>query len=231
MEEVAASGKKAIVFSQWVKTTGQDRSERLARFGPLQYHGKIPSQQRDADPEAVQGGPDRHVILMSYGAGSVGLNLQFCEYVFLFDRWWNPAIEDQAINRAHRIGATGPVTVTRMLAARHDRRTDQPGAGAEARTVRRDPRQTGVACQRGLPRTKSSACSICARPKGRSKPRPKRVKISGPNRLRNLDSRAGRHYNVQKYRFVGRLGSRRGLEANGSRSPKVFCPGARRVRG
>jgi SNF2 family DNA or RNA helicase len=52
---------------------------------------------------------------MSYGAGSVGLNLQFCSYVFLFDRWWNPAVEDQAINRAHRIGAAGPVTVTRFL--------------------------------------------------------------------------------------------------------------------
>ena len=52
---------------------------------------------------------------MSYGAGSVGLNLQFAEYVFLFDRWWNPAVEDQAINRAHRIGAAGPVTVTRFL--------------------------------------------------------------------------------------------------------------------
>jgi SNF2 family DNA or RNA helicase len=57
----------------------------------------------------------RHVLLMSYGAGSVGLNLQFCSYVFLFDRWWNPAVEDQAINRVHRIGVDGPVTVTRML--------------------------------------------------------------------------------------------------------------------
>ena len=46
----------------------------------------------------------------------MGLNLQFSEYVFLFDRWWNPAIEDQAINRAHRIGGTGGVTVTRFLA-------------------------------------------------------------------------------------------------------------------
>ena len=52
---------------------------------------------------------------MSYGAGGVGLNLQFANYVFLFDRWWNPAVEDQAINRAHRIGVTGPVTVTRFL--------------------------------------------------------------------------------------------------------------------
>ncbi len=47
---------------------------------------------------------------MSYGAGGVGLNLQFAHYVFLFDRWWNPAVEDQAINRAHRIGVSGPVT-------------------------------------------------------------------------------------------------------------------------
>ena len=60
--------------------------------------------------------PSAHVILMSYGAGAVGLNLQFAGYVFLFDRWWNPAVEDQAINRAHRIGATGPTTVTRFLA-------------------------------------------------------------------------------------------------------------------
>jgi SNF2 family DNA or RNA helicase len=45
----------------------------------------------------------------------VGLNLQFASYVFLFDRWWNPAVEDQAINRAHRIGATSPVTVTRLV--------------------------------------------------------------------------------------------------------------------
>jgi SNF2 family DNA or RNA helicase len=52
---------------------------------------------------------------MSYGAGGVGLNLQFSNYVFLFDRWWNPAVEDQAINRAHRIGVQSPVTVTRFL--------------------------------------------------------------------------------------------------------------------
>ena len=52
---------------------------------------------------------------MSYGSGSVGLNLQFANYVFLFDRWWNPAVEDQAINRAHRIGQQNPVTVVRFL--------------------------------------------------------------------------------------------------------------------
>ena len=114
LEEVAASGKKAIVFSQWTNTIEAIR-ERLARFHPLEYHGKIPSNKRDAVLQAFKEDRRHSVILMSYGAGSVGLNLQFCEYVFLFDRWWNPAIEDQAINRAHRIGAKGAVTVTRML--------------------------------------------------------------------------------------------------------------------
>jgi len=115
LEEVAASGKKAIVFSQWVKCL-EILGHQLCRFGPLSYHGKVPSKQRDGVLAQFKQDKSKHVILMSYGAGSVGLNLQFCEYVFLFDRWWNPAVEDQAINRAHRIGAKGAVTVTRMLA-------------------------------------------------------------------------------------------------------------------
>ncbi len=114
LEEVAQSGKKAIVFSQWVTTLSR-LAHRLQRFGPLEYHGKIPSKKRDGVIQRFRDDPSRSVILMSYGAGGVGLNLQFCEYVFLFDRWWNPAIEDQAINRAHRIGAAGPVTVSRFL--------------------------------------------------------------------------------------------------------------------
>ncbi|MBN1589360.1 MAG: DEAD/DEAH box helicase [Pirellulales bacterium] len=115
LEEVAHSGRKAIVFSQWVKTIEQLRGP-LARFGPLEYHGRVPSKQRDAVIRQFGEDRDSHVLLISYGAGSVGLNLQFASYVFLFDRWWNPAVEDQAINRVHRIGSAGPVTVTRFLA-------------------------------------------------------------------------------------------------------------------
>ena len=114
LEEVAASGRKAIIFSQWVNTL-RTLADRLRCYSPLEYHGQIPSSQRDAIIQEFKDNPRRHVILMSYGAGGVGLNLQFAEYVFLFDRWWNPAVEDQAINRAHRIGAAGPVTVTRFL--------------------------------------------------------------------------------------------------------------------
>lgn len=114
LEEVVASGRKAIVFSQWVSVLDKIR-ERLHRFGVLEYHGKIPHKKREGVISQFKQDPSKHVILMSYGAGSVGLNLQFCRYVFLFDRWWNPAVEDQAINRAHRIGAAGSVTVNRML--------------------------------------------------------------------------------------------------------------------
>jgi SNF2 family DNA or RNA helicase len=115
LEEIAVSGRKAIVFSQWVGTIRR-LSIALRRFGPLEYHGQIPSSQRDDVIRRFRDDPSSHLILMSYGAGAVGLNLQFANYVFLFDRWWNPAVEDQAINRAHRIGATGPTTVTRFLA-------------------------------------------------------------------------------------------------------------------
>ena len=116
LEEVQASGKKALVFSQWVDTLGRLESN-LRQFGALQYHGGMSTAARDRAIEQFKNESKHSVLLLSYGAGAVGLNLQFSQYVFLFDRWWNPAIEDQAINRAHRIGAAGAVTVTRFLSA------------------------------------------------------------------------------------------------------------------
>jgi SNF2 family DNA or RNA helicase len=115
MDEVAASGRKAIVFSQWVEPL-ERIGVALARFGPLQFHGRIAPRDRQAVLDRFKDDPRCHVILMSYATGSVGLNLQFASYVFLFDRWWNPAVEDQAINRAHRIGQKAPVFVTRFIA-------------------------------------------------------------------------------------------------------------------
>ncbi len=114
MEEIAASGGKAILFSQWTKTI-DFLEARLARFNPLVYHGKIPVKQREPILKEFQEATDRPLLMMSYGTGAVGLNLQFAGYVFLFDRWWNPAVEDQAINRAHRIGQKTQVIVTKFI--------------------------------------------------------------------------------------------------------------------
>jgi SNF2 family DNA or RNA helicase len=91
-------------------------AKALEPYGPLQYHGRIPQAERTPILDRFKADPTKHVLLMTYGTGSVGLNLQFTNYVFLFDRWWNPAIEDQAINRAHRVGQRHPVTVTRFVA-------------------------------------------------------------------------------------------------------------------
>ena len=114
LEEVAESGKKAIVFSQWVQTLDH-LADKLSQYRPLTYHGRVPAKKREQAIARFRDSHEHTVMLLSYGAGSVGLNLQFCSYVFLFDRWWNPAVEDQAINRAHRIGSSGPVTITRFV--------------------------------------------------------------------------------------------------------------------
>jgi SNF2 family DNA or RNA helicase len=114
LAEVVESGRKALIFSQWVEPL-EWLAGALAQFGPLQFHGRVAHRDRDAVLALFRNDPSRYVLLMSYGTGSVGLNLQFTNYVFLFDRWWNPAIEDQAINRAHRLGQTNPVFVTRFI--------------------------------------------------------------------------------------------------------------------
>lgn len=114
MEEVAANGRKAIIFSQWTQPL-EELAKHLAPYGPLLYHGKVPHAQRQPLLDRFKADPTKHVILMSYGTGSVGLNLQFTNYVFLYDRWWNPAIEDQAINRAHRLGQKSAVFVSRYI--------------------------------------------------------------------------------------------------------------------
>lgn len=114
MEEIAECGGKAILFSQWTKTIDW-LDERLKRFGSLVYHGGVPTKKREPILQEFENDPSKHILLMSYGTGAVGLNLQFSGYVFLYDRWWNPAVEDQAINRAHRIGQKSQVIVTKFI--------------------------------------------------------------------------------------------------------------------
>jgi superfamily II DNA or RNA helicase len=115
LETAVADGHKALVFSQWTSLldlvepalgeagiaftrldgSTRDRPAVLARFG------------------AADGPP---VLLVSLRAGGTGLNLTQADHVFLLDPWWNPAVEDQAADRAHRIGQTRPVLVHRLLA-------------------------------------------------------------------------------------------------------------------
>ncbi|MGB9409159.1 MAG: SNF2-related protein [Terracidiphilus sp.] len=118
LEEVRDSGRKALVFSQFVhENYGLKRlASKLEKEGynPLQLHGEIPSNGRVATINSFTNSDDKQVLLLNYAVGGLGLNLQVANYVFLFDRWWNPAVEDQAIKRAHRIGQKRPVFVRRF---------------------------------------------------------------------------------------------------------------------
>ena len=115
MEEISASGGKAILFSQWTKTIDWLKARLPAECGTMVYHGGVPHKQREPILKQFKEDPNAHLLMMSYGTGAVGLNLQFAGYVFLYDRWWNPAVEDQAINRAHRIGVKNAVIVTKFI--------------------------------------------------------------------------------------------------------------------
>ena len=81
----------------------------------LYLDGKTPSGKRKKLVDSFQGG-EGDVFLISLKAGGTGLNLTRATYVFHLDPWWNPAVEDQASDRAHRIGQDQPVTVYRLIA-------------------------------------------------------------------------------------------------------------------
>ena len=74
------------------------------------------TRDRQAHVDAFQTDPDCGLFLISLKAGGLGLNLTAAEYVFLLDPWWNPAVEAQAVDRAHRIGQTRPVFAYRLIA-------------------------------------------------------------------------------------------------------------------
>jgi SNF2 family DNA or RNA helicase len=115
LREVVAEGHKALVFSQFTTLLGLLRGE-LDRAG-LEYE-YLDGQTRDraARVRRFQEEAEVGVFLVSLKAGGVGLNLTAAEYVFLLDPWWNPAVEAQAIDRAHRIGQTREVFAYRLVA-------------------------------------------------------------------------------------------------------------------
>ncbi len=116
--ELVDGGHKALVFSQFVKHL-KLLEEVLQQQGiSYQYlDGSTPGKVRQQRIEAFQSGQG-DVFLISLKAGGTGLNLTAADYVIHMDPWWNPAVEDQATDRAHRIGQERPVTVYRLVAAR-----------------------------------------------------------------------------------------------------------------
>lgn len=106
---------KALIFSQYVGYMELIRKELEAMGVKYQYlDGSTLQKDREKRVEAFQAG-EGDVFLISLKAGGMGLNLTAADYVFLMDPWWNPQVENQAFDRAHRIGQTRPVTIYRFL--------------------------------------------------------------------------------------------------------------------
>jgi SNF2 family DNA or RNA helicase len=120
--DLKEGGHRALVFSQFTSHLALVR-EALDRDGPpgpasgiryLYLDGHTPPAERDRLVERFQAG-EGDLFLISLRAGGSGLNLTGADYVVHLDPWWNPAVEDQATDRAHRIGQTKPVTVYRLV--------------------------------------------------------------------------------------------------------------------
>jgi len=115
VDELLENQHKALVFSQFVDHLTLLREHLDARGIRYQYlDGQTPAKTRQKRIDAFQNG-EGDLFLISLKAGGLGLNLTAADYVIHMDPWWNPAVEDQASDRAHRIGQTRPVTVYRLV--------------------------------------------------------------------------------------------------------------------
>ena len=120
LEEIIAVGDRALVFSQFSEMGGilQRHIQETFGYEVLFLHGAVSRRQRDQMVERFQGqdnGPP--IFILSLKAGGTGLNLTGANHVFHFDRWWNPAVENQATDRAFRIGQNRNVQVHKFICA------------------------------------------------------------------------------------------------------------------
>lgn len=117
VDEVVREGHKVLLFSQFTSLLDLLEPElKTLNTGIVRIDGKTAAKDRKAAVDRFQTDAETKVFLISLKAGGVGLNLTAADYVFLLDPWWNPAVEAQAIDRAHRIGQTRPVVAYRLLA-------------------------------------------------------------------------------------------------------------------
>jgi SNF2 family DNA or RNA helicase len=118
--DVAAGGDRALVFTQFREMGNRLTAHLTARLGVevAFLHGGTPRKARDEMVRRFQEDPHGpRIFVLSLKAGGTGLNLTAASHVFHFDRWWNPAVEDQATDRAHRIGQRQVVHVHKLLCA------------------------------------------------------------------------------------------------------------------
>lgn len=116
-DDLSAVDDKLIVFSQYVETLNWISARLPGHLSPEVFHGGLSDDERERMLQRFRLSLGPRVLLMSLRAAGIGLNIQEASAVLLFDRWWNPALEAQAINRAHRFGRSAVLQVFRFLVA------------------------------------------------------------------------------------------------------------------
>ncbi|MFZ5755234.1 MAG: DEAD/DEAH box helicase, partial [Bacillota bacterium] len=118
-EEILAVGDRALIFTQFAEMGEILRKYLTETFGPrvLFLHGGVPKKERDRMVDLFQREEGPPLFILSLKAGGTGLNLTKANHVIHFDRWWNPAVENQATDRAFRIGQTKNVQVYKFICA------------------------------------------------------------------------------------------------------------------
>ena len=110
------SNHKALIFSQFLGMLALIKEKLRELHVPFEYFdGSTAATERERAIQNFQNNDDCRVFLISLKAGGVGLNLTAADYVYIVDPWWNPAVEQQAIDRTHRIGQTKNVFAYRMI--------------------------------------------------------------------------------------------------------------------
>jgi len=117
LEEVLAEDDAALIFTQFAEMGSMLKKHFQTVFGHevLFLHGGVPQKQRDQMVMRFSERNGPRIFILSLKAGGVGLNLTRASHVFHFDRWWNPAVENQATDRAFRIGQTKNVQVHKFV--------------------------------------------------------------------------------------------------------------------
>ena len=117
LDEALAAGDKALIFTQYAAMGRMLRTRLQHRFGQevLLLYGGSSKAARDRMVERFQGSGGPRIFVLSIKAGGTGLNLTAANHVIHFDRWWNPAVEDQATDRAYRIGQHRNVQVHKLV--------------------------------------------------------------------------------------------------------------------
>jgi len=116
LTEIVESGESALVFTQFLQTLNRTADIlKAANIPVFVLHGGIPTKQRQSILAAFNKVPGGAVLVMTLKTGGVGLNLTKASYVFHLEPWWNPSVENQATDRAHRIGQNKAVQVFRYI--------------------------------------------------------------------------------------------------------------------